>query len=115
VVGQDGGQRLGVFQKALDGAFGQRGESLVRGREDGERAFARQRFDEARGLDGGDERGEAAGLDGGFDDVHAAMGICEAGAARAVVAARVIMSLRMCSISFVGLREASSAPRRRLK
>jgi hypothetical protein len=27
VVGQDGGQRLGVLQQALDGAFGQRGET----------------------------------------------------------------------------------------
>jgi hypothetical protein len=62
---------------------GSAAKRLVRGREDGERTFARQRLDKARGLDGGDERGEAAGLDGGFDDVHATMGIGKAGAARA--------------------------------
>jgi hypothetical protein len=80
VVGQDGGQRLGVLQKALDRAFGQRGERLVRGSEDGERTFARQRLDEARGLDSGDQRGEAAGFDGGFDDVHV-HGACGCGRA----------------------------------
>ena len=47
----------GVEQVVEDG-LGQRGERLVGGREDGERAGAGERVDEAAGLERGDERGE---------------------------------------------------------
>jgi hypothetical protein len=113
VVGQDGGQRFGILQKALDGAFGQRGERLVGGSEDGERTFARQRLDEARGLDSGDQRGEAAGFDGGFDDVHFVHGEC--GCGQGGGGGEGQSNLTHEFVSFVGLREASFAPRRMLK
>ena len=57
------------LQQVLDRAGRKRGEGFVGRREDGERAFALQRLDEARGLDGGDERVEGARADGGVDDV----------------------------------------------
>ena len=71
VIGQDAGQRgliLGLDQR-LDGAGGKPGEGGVGRREDGERTLARQRVDQAGGLDRGDQRGVVLRIDRVLDDV----------------------------------------------
>ena len=71
VVGQDGDQLVLVLglQQVFDGAGRQSGEGSVGRREDGERAFALQRLDQAGSGQRGGQRGEGAGGDGGVDDV----------------------------------------------
>ena len=64
----------GVEQVVEDG-LGQRGERLVGGREDGERAGAGERVGEAAGLERGDERGEVGRGHGEVDDRLAARAI----------------------------------------
>jgi hypothetical protein len=93
VVGEDGDQLVAVLrlQQRLDRALGQRGEGLVGRREDGERTLALQRVDQAGGLDGGDQRLEAAGGDRGVDDVGLVVaGDGVAGDGEAAVAARMV-------------------------
>ena len=71
VVGQDLRQ-LGLvlgLQQGVERAGRQAGEGGVGRREDGERARALERLDQAGGLDGLDQRAELAGRDGGVDDV----------------------------------------------
>ena len=69
VVEQDVLELGRVLEQAFDRAGGQLGEGLVGGGEDGERAGALERVDQAGGLNGGDEGREAAVGDGGIDDV----------------------------------------------
>ena len=71
VIGQDAGQRalvLGLDQR-LDRAGGQLGEGGIGRREHGERTLARQRVDQAGGLDRGDQRRVILRIDGILDDV----------------------------------------------
>jgi hypothetical protein len=72
MVGQDVRERRDVVQQRLDRAVGQGVEGRVGGREDGERAGACQRVDEARGLNGGDQRREFGRGGGKLDDVAGA-------------------------------------------
>src|SRR5690606_10823113 len=73
VVGEDGHELLAVLrlQQVVHRARGQGGEGGVGGCEDGERARALERVDQARGLEGGSEGLELARGDGGLDDVAA--------------------------------------------
>ena len=73
VVGQDLDELVAVLrlEQVLDRALGQRGESLVRRCEDGERAGTLQRVDETRGGNGGDERREVIVRRRDIDDVVA--------------------------------------------
>ena len=61
----------GSSRQGFDGAGGQLGKRVVGGGEDGEGTFTLERVDQAGGLHGGDQGGEAAGGDGGVDDVLA--------------------------------------------
>ena len=54
-------------EELLQGVLAQGREGLIGGSKDGQRALARERFHEPRGLDGGDERGE---LPGAHRQVH---------------------------------------------
>ena len=60
---------LGAEQR-LDGAFGQFGEGVIGGREQGDGTLARQDRAVARRLDRRQQDGEGAGLGGGLDDIH---------------------------------------------
>ncbi len=71
MIGEHGLQ-LGLvlrLQQLFHGAGGQLGERLIRRREDRERAIALQRLDQARRLDGRDQRLERTRRNGDIDDV----------------------------------------------
>ena len=72
MAGEDGLQlRLVLFHHHhLDNAVGQGREGFIGGCEDGERTFALQRLDQARGLHGGHKRGVDGRVAGVFDNVH---------------------------------------------
>ena len=70
VIREHRAQRLGIGKQPFERAGGQLGERLVSGCEDGERAGALERVDQAGGVEGGRQRGERAGRDGGVDDVY---------------------------------------------
>ena len=71
MAGQDLDQLVLVLglEQRVDRAGRQRVEGLVGRREDGERAGALQRLDQAGGLDGRDQRGVILRVDGVLDDV----------------------------------------------
>ena len=71
MIGQHLGQRRLVLglEQGVDGAGRQGGEGGVGRREDGERARALQRVDQAGGLDRGDQGGVVLRVDGVVDDV----------------------------------------------
>ena len=58
VVRQHRAQLVGIGQQAFDGARGQLGEGFVSGCEDGERAWALERVDQAGGVEGSGQCGE---------------------------------------------------------
>ena len=69
VVLEDGPELLLILQQGRDRSFGELGEGLIGGREDGERSFALKCFDQSGRLDGGYQGVEAAGAGGCIDDV----------------------------------------------
>jgi hypothetical protein len=69
VVGQHGGQLGLVLQQRVEVRLRDLGEGRVGRREDGERAGALERVDQAGGLQRRGQRVELPGADGRLDDV----------------------------------------------
>ncbi len=71
MIGQDGDQLVLVLglEQLFNRAGRQRGERVVGGSEDGERAGTLQGVDQTGGLDGGDEGRERTGTNSGVNNV----------------------------------------------